>query len=224
MMNAQKAGAARHDEHDDATNTTKTIFMNVVSSSRRVRRVCRRLAVGVFAVASLAGATACTTTKAEAPIERPALEMPPPPPRVVEPIPVPPPQLQPVESLGPDAPPAPSRPRPPAKETAKPEPKPEDPKPVEPTPPPAQPPPILRMPETVDTAQLATQTREAIARSKAILDKVDYQRLSPVAVKAYKESQMFAQQAEDALKANNLPFAKELAEKAERLAKELQGR
>jgi hypothetical protein len=80
------------------------------------------------------------------------------------------------------------------------------------------------MPETANTAQLANQIREAIARSKAILDKVDYQRLSPVAIKAYKESQLFAQQADDALKANNLPFAKELADKAERLAKELQGR
>jgi hypothetical protein len=170
------------------------------------------------------GGAACTTTKAAAPIERPALEVPPPPPRVVEPIPLPPPQLQPVENLGPEAPPAPSRPRPAAKETQKPEPKPEDPKPVEPTPPAVQPPPVLRMPETVNTAQLANQIREAIARSKAILDKVDYQRLSPVAIKAYKESQMFAQQAEDALKTNNLPFAKELADKAERLARELQGR
>ncbi|MEX1127602.1 MAG: hypothetical protein WEB50_03445 [Vicinamibacterales bacterium] len=156
-------------------------------------------------------------------MERPPLEVPPPPPRVVEPIPVPPPPLQPVESLGPGAPPAPSRSRPPAKEAQKPDPKPEDPKP-EPAAPPAQPPPVLRMPETVNTAQLTTQIQEAIARSKAILAKVDYRRLSPVAVKAYKESQMFAQQAEDALKANNLPFAKELADKAERLAKELQGR
>jgi hypothetical protein len=185
-------------------------------------RTTLRAAV-LIALAAIAGA-ACTTTKAAAPIDRPALEVPPPPPRVVEPIPVPPPQLQPVASLGPEGPPAPLRPRPPAKEAPKPEPKPEDPKPVEPTPPPAQPPPILRMPETVNTAQLANQTRDAIARSKAILDKVDYQRLSPVAVKAYKESQLFAQQAEDALKANNLPFAKELADKAERLAKELQGR
>jgi len=179
-------------------------------------------AIALIGLAAIGGA-ACTTTKAAAPIERPALEVPPPPPRVVEPIPVPPPQLQPVENLGPDAPPAPSRPRPAAKETQKPDPKPEDPKPVEPTPPPA-PPPVLRMPETVNAAQLTTQIQEAIARSRAILDKVDYQRLSPVAVKAYKESQMFAQQAEDALKASNLPFAKELADKAERLAKELQGR
>jgi outer membrane biosynthesis protein TonB len=211
MRNALKAGAARHDE-------------NVVSSSRRGRRVCRRLAVGALAVASLAGATACTTTKAATPVERPALEVPPPPPRVVEPTPVPPPQLQPVESLGPGAPPAPSRPRPPAKDAQKPDPKPEEPKPVEPAPPPTQPPPVLRMPETANTAQLTTQIQEAIARSKAILGGVDYRRLSPVAVKAYKESQMFAQQAEDALKANNLPFAKELADKAERLARELQGR
>ena len=33
---------------------------------------------------------------------------------------------------------------------------------------------------------------------------------------------MFATQAEEALKTNNLPFAKEFADKAERIAKELQ--
>lgn len=180
-------------------------------------------AIALIGLAAIGGA-ACTTTKAATPIERPALEVPPPPPRVVEPIPVPPPQLQPVESLGPGAPPVPSRPRPAAKETQKPDSKPEDPKAVEPATPPAQAPPVLRMPETVNTAQLTMQIQEAIARSKAILAKVDYRRLSPVAVKAYKESQMFAQQAEDALKASNLPFAKELADKAERLARELQGR
>ena len=35
---------------------------------------------------------------------------------------------------------------------------------------------------------------------------------------------MFATQAEEAVKTNNLMFAKELADKAERFVKELQGR
>jgi outer membrane biosynthesis protein TonB len=227
MMNALKAGAARDGEHDDATNTTKTLFMNVMSSSPRRRHLYRRLAVGMFAVAALAGAAACTTTKAAAPIEHPALDVPPPPPRVVVPLPPPQPQLEPVESLGSDALPAPPRPRPAPKETQKPEQKPEDPKPPEPTPPPAQappPPPVLRMPETTSSAQLAKQIQDSIARSKAILEKVDYRRLSSVGVKAYEESKLFAQEAEDALKENNLAYAKELADKAERLAKGLQGR
>ena len=42
--------------------------------------------------------------------------------------------------------------------------------------------------------------------------------------KAYNDAKLFATQAEEAINAANLVFAKELADKAERLAKELQGR
>ena len=48
---------------------------------------------------ALAGA-ACTTTRAATPIERPALEVPPPPPRVIVPLPPPDqPYLEPVAEL-----------------------------------------------------------------------------------------------------------------------------
>jgi hypothetical protein len=53
---------------------------------------------------------------------------------------------------------------------------------------------------------------------------VDYGRLSDGARKAYNEAKLFMQGAEGALKESNFELARELAGKAEKLAKELQGR
>lgn len=173
---------------------------------------------------------ACSTTRAATPVERPALEVPPPPPRIVVPMPPPPPQLEPVENLAPGAP-MPSVPKPRAQRdnsTQKPEPKPDEPKPVEPIPvaPPAQEPaaaPQLRLPENSGSPQIS-QINETIGRARQILGGVKFDPLSAAAKKAYKESEMFADQALDALKNNNLALAREFADKAERLAKGLQGR
>lgn len=229
-MKAPTTGYAMHDEHEDTTGTTKTGSTSVVSSWRCVRRLSRRLAVALLVAAPVVVTSACTTTRAATPVERPALEVPPPPPRVVVPLPPPPPEpLEPVGNLGPGAPALTPRPRPQRdKETAKPEAKPEETKPAEPAPPtPATPPPAtpqIRMPETANAQQLAGQINASIIRTREIVGKVDPARLGNVHRKAHEEARLFAQQAEDALKANNLAFAKELADKAERLAKELPGR
>ena len=185
----------------------------------------------VAGFAGLAGA-ACSTTRAAAPVERPALDVPPPPPRVIVPLPTREPQpLEPVENLAPIAPAA-SKPRPPReKEAPKPDPvkpeetvKPLDPPPAEPpAPAPVQPAPQLRMPDGPNSPQLG-QIKDTIGRAKGLLDKVNRNRLNSVDKKAFMESDMFRQQADDALKANNLALAKELADKAERLAIGLQGR
>jgi hypothetical protein len=152
--------------------------------------------------------------------------VPPPPPRVVTPLPTSQPQLEPVQELGP-VPPSLPKPRQ-QRDTSnqKPEPKPEEPKPVDPppvAPPVQQPAPQLRLPENSGSPQ-AGQIQDAINRARAILNKVDFDRLPPAAKKAYNESKIFADQAADALKNNNLAIAKEFADKAERLAKELQSR
>lgn len=183
----------------------------------------------VVAVLLGLAAAACTTTRAAAPVERPTLEVPPPPPRVVVPLqPSQPNQLEPVENLGP-VPPSFAKPRP-QRDNSNPkvEPKPEDPKPVDPPPvtPPAQEPaatPQLRLPENSGSPQVS-QILEVIGRARAILSKVDFEPLPAAAKKAYKESEMFGAQAQDALKSNNLALAREFADKAERLAKGLQGR
>jgi hypothetical protein len=172
-------------------------------------------------------AAGCATTRAEVPRERPALDVPIPPPRVITPLPAPePPPVQPVGDLPGNSAPAPARPRPQKPpETAKPEVKPEEVKPPEPTPQ-GQTPlvPQLRTPDVGDPAQVAQQVRDAITRTRAVLEKTDYGPLSDTRKKVYDDAKLFANQAEETLKSNNLVAAKEYAEKAERLAKELQGR
>ena len=180
----------------------------------------------VLLVAALT-ASACATTRAETPRERPALDVPMPPPRMIAPLPPPaPPMPEPVGDLPGSSAPAPSRPRPqrPPETTAKPE-KTEE-KPADPNPPStaAAPVPQLRTPEVANAAQTAQQTRDTIERTKKTLENINYLTLAPVRQKAYDDSKLFYTQAEEALKNNNFLVAKELAEKAERLAKELQGR
>lgn len=171
----------------------------------------------------------CASAQAKAPASMPALEVPPPPPRVIEPAPPPePPPPEPVSSL-PSAPVSP-RPRatPPSRETVKPEPKPEAPPAVEPpaTPPPAQsqpPVPPLRTPGTPD-AEAARQIHDVNERAKKTLASIDYRALSKQQQAQYDSARMMITQSEDAVKAANFEFARNLADKAERIAKELQGR
>lgn len=177
--------------------------------------------------------SACRTVKAATPVERPALEVPPPPPRVIAPIqsenelPV----LEPISQLPPN---------PAERNTSKPRPRPrpeqqvtQDPKPGEQVeaPAPVQQPPAqpqqptspLRL-ENPNSGQMVAQIRDSIGRAKGMLSQVTRARLpNEQRKKAYDDAQLFVEQAEDALKQNNLVAAKELADKAERLAKELQG-
>lgn len=176
--------------------------------------------VALIAVASLAGA-ACTTARAVAPpIERPALDVPPVPPRLVEPVPLPPP---PGPEPVPDLPPATVKPNSkPASSSAKPDPKTETP-PAEP-PAPATPPPPLRSPGTPDAAEATRRIREISGRAQGILDTTDYQVLNAERQAQYQHAKLLINQSEEAIKAANFEFGRNLAEKAERLAKELQGR
>jgi len=225
-MKALTARYAAHDDHNDATITTIKPENGVAASRRRGHRVSRWLVLlGLSVVVS-----ACATTRAETPRERPALDVPVPPPRVINPLPVPEPLPgpEPVGELPPQGTNTPARPRPQQRDreatTAKPE-KPEEAKPVEPPPATAVTPPVpqLRIPETVDTAQLSAQIRDIVDRTRKVLDTVDYRTLTKERRKSYDDAKLFATQADEALKIGNLVFAKELADKAERLAKDLQG-
>ena len=180
-------------------------------------RVALRAALLIVPVA--VGGTACRTVRAAEPIERPALEVPPPPPRVIVPLPGPdvPPRLEPVEELPAVTDKSPTRPRP---NRDKPDPK-ADPKiePVEPPSPPAAPAtPPVRL-ENPNSAQLSNQVRDTLARARAIIDGIDRNSLtSEPRKKAYDQAKLFAEEAEDAIQKNNLVYAKEVADKAERLA------
>ncbi len=174
---------------------------------------------------------ACASASAKSPSDRPALEVPSPPPRVIEPAAPIEAQPEPVADLPSATPTAPAKPRPQpreggTRETVKPEPKPEVPAepsqgpPVPPTPPESQ----LRTPGTADGAEAARQVREILDRARSALGTINYQTLTDERRKAYNESKDFMQGAEDALKKQNYVFARSLADKAEKLARELQGR
>jgi hypothetical protein len=178
-------------------------------------------------------AAGCTTTKAQTRVDMPALEVPAPPARTIEPVPAETAAPEPVNDL-PSAPATPPRSRPqrdtnanrgeakPPTETKPPE---TPPAAVDPGPPVTVPPaPQLRTPEESDPAQSERQIRDIVGRANGLLSKVDYRKLNGDRQKAYNEAKMFNQQAEEAIKTGNLVFARNLAEKAERLAKELQGR
>jgi outer membrane biosynthesis protein TonB len=179
-------------------------------------------------VLALAGlAAGCMTTRAQTPIERPALVVPPPPPRVVETAPIPEPQAELVPDLpaekvsSPPPKPRPSSPRE-LKETAKPEPpKPEAAPPAEP---PAQPPAPLRTPATADAATAERRVRDIIQRTQAILNNVDYTRLPAPRQSAYEQAKDSMEGAEAALRDKAFDLARQMADKAEKLARELQNR
>ena len=65
---------------------------------------------------------------------------------------------------------------------------------------------------------------QTFGRAQSILDGTHYQSLSPERQAQYENAKRLISLSEDAIKASNFEFARNLAEKAERLAKELQNR
>jgi outer membrane biosynthesis protein TonB len=182
----------------------------------------------LIAIGCLAGSAACASAQAKSPSDRPNLEVPPVPPRVIEARVVEPPPPEPVEELPPVAQvPPPKRATPPPRDTAKVEPK--TPEPAQSTEPPAAAPvaapvPQLRTPNTVDGAEATRQIHEVIERAKKGLAAIDSARLSTERRQQFEQAKLMVTQSEDALKGSNFEFARNLADKADRLAKELQGR
>lgn len=207
------------------TKTTKAA--KKVEKPWLVRLCGLQLVVGL----SLVALSGCASAQAKGkPADRPALMVPPPPPRAIEPaVEVP---LEPVAELPPSSPSPRTRPTAPkpAPGEARPEAKAGDQKPVEPpavetlTPPASPSTPQLRTPQTADTSGAAKNVRATIDSARALLNTVNYGPLSNERKKAYNDVKLFIQQAEDALKQGNLVFAQGVATKAETLARELAGR
>ena len=183
-------------------------------------------------VLALNGAAACITTRAQTPTERPALDVPKPPDRVIAQVPPPdppPPAIEPVEdipaNIKPNSPTKTNKPAPkPNQEPPKPDPKTEAAPPADAGAPPQPAAPQLKLPEAGDAGVLSRQIRDMIERTRRVLGQTSRAKLNSLRQKAFDDASLFNKQAEDALNANNLVFAKELAEKAERLSKDLQGR
>lgn len=131
-------------------------------------------------------------------------------------------EAPPPDSVG-DVPASPAAPRPrpsnPQREPVKTEPPKTEP-PAEQPPAPASLP-LLRTPNSPDAAR---QVQEIIDRATATLNSIDYRVLSNERRAQYDNAKLLVKQAEDALKVGNFDFAKNLADKAERIAKELQAR
>lgn len=189
------------------------------------------LRITAFVVlAPLLGGCAAASAKAK-PVELPPLAIPPPPPRVIEPAPMPEPMPEPVADLPPAPTTKPVRPAPREnREPPKPEAKPPETPTSEPPPqqqqpaPVPQPPTQLRTPATANDIEAENAIRGAIDRGRNLLSSVNFGVLSNERKKAYNDSKMFLDQAESALKQGNYVFAQGMANKGELLAHDLAGR
>jgi hypothetical protein len=175
-------------------------------------------------------AAACTHAQAKTTPEMPALEMPEPPPRDVQPndVEAPPP----VSLVTEPARNPPARLRPaatPAKpEPAKPEPpKPETP-PIEPPKPAEEPakPPLTTLQITPATAEGEVERgiRASLQRANTDLNRIDYRALNADARTQYDQAKRWVQQADELMRTKNLVFAKTIADKAATIAAQLAGR
>lgn len=186
------------------------------------------LAFGVLATFGV-GLAGCTHAQARAVVELPALEMPPAPPRVVEVTEPPPtPQIalpdEPVTNLRPRPTPATRQENPRPAEPAKTEQAATEPvKPVDegPKPPSST---ALQTTPTQREGEVERGVRILIAQAMNDLNRVNYQALNAGARNQYDTAKRFATQAEEALRARNLVFANNLADKAAALAAQLLGR
>ncbi len=159
--------------------------------------------------------------------EPPALDVPAPPPRVI------------IETVEVDAPPVPAPPdprRPPVRRPepaatgrgTRPEPRADTPRTdatpaeaVRPAEESARPPSLQTTPTGADVER---SIRLTLNRAAADLNRVDYRALNTDARTQYDTAKRFAQQAEEAVRAKNLVFARNLADKAGALAAQLAGR
>jgi len=176
----------------------------------------RRTASIALLTFAASGAAACATTRAQAPVMAEALEVPPVPPRVIVPD---------IEEIVPQvedpAVPRAAAPRPDG--PAKPPEKPPETPPATATPPPpaAEPAPRVRTPNTANDEQAEREVRSIMARAQALLRGVDYRALSAAARQQYDTANRFIAQADRALRVRNYVFARNLADKAETLARQL---
>jgi hypothetical protein len=184
------------------------------------------LQLGAVALASIT-LVSCAHATASTVVELPPLEMPEPPPRVVEVIE---PEPLPVVAL-PEEPRTNVRSRPaqPARQDSpRQEPPKADPVVAE-TPKPAEdgpkaPPTTLQTTPTQREGEVERRIRILVAQARNDLNRVNYQALNTDARNQYEMAKRFATQAEEAVRTRNLMFATNLADKAAGLAAQLLGR
>jgi hypothetical protein len=190
-------------------------------SSRPIVAAC-----GLALVSALA--SGCASAHAKTAPDTPALDMPSPPPRVVdasEVEPLPPATLP--DEPARHTPPTPPRRAPTRSDANRPsEPPPTTPPAEAPKPAgePAKPPPALQTSPTDVEGREEQQIRTLLGRANTDLSHVDYQRLNPDARTQYDTAKRFVVQAENALRTKNLVLARSVADKAATLAAQLAGK
>jgi hypothetical protein len=166
---------------------------------------------------AMTAAAGCAKARASAEPAMPMLLPPPPPPRVVEPYidePVPTIEPSPVDTAL-AAPPS----RPPARPPAtRPEPPRPEPAPAVADRPAPVPPALTLKPVPGSEAKTEASIRALMGRATRDLQRVNYAALNADGRAQYDTARRFMQQAEDALKSNNLAFAGKLADKAATMA------
>ena len=170
---------------------------------------------------------ACHRAHAKTLPESPSLEVPAVPPREVEPIEVETPQPVPLPEEPARTPSPRLRPSPPQTPRAE-QPKTEAPKteqpPVEAPKPeeePAKPPALLQTTPPNTEGDLERGIRASLTRAQTDLNRIDAARLNADARVQYETAKSFIRQAEQAVKAKNLLFAKSVADKAAMIAAQL---
>lgn len=179
-----------------------------------------RLVIAVGLLAALAAGCAKAQARTEPPI--PELAPPPAPPRVIEtyaddtPVPA-----EPTAPDGGASSPAarnaskPLLPSPPRVETP---PKPVEPPRVEPEKPPSPPPALTLKPTPGSESATAESIRNLLGRAARDLSRVNYASLTQDGKTQYDTARRFMEQAEEALRNGNFPFAGKLADKAATMA------
>jgi hypothetical protein len=191
---------------------------------RRLSRIPSPPCVVLLCVIA-AAAPGCARARASVVPGGPPLDVPAPPARVVVPLEVQAEVLEPAPL--PEEPPTPPvRPRAPTRADV-PARAPEVPKVAEevpPQPPPTQPPTTLQTTPAAEQGEVERSIRATMARAAGDLNRIDYRALNADARTQYDTAKRFIEQAEEAIQARNLPFAKNLADKAAVLATQLSAR
>jgi outer membrane biosynthesis protein TonB len=178
-----------------------------------------------------ATAGGCVRAKAKTVPDVPvALDVPTPPPRDVEPSEQEPPPIIPLPQEPAHNAPArsrPSAPQPRPQEQQRSEPPKPEPAPEAETPRPEEPPrttPLLQTSQSQNEAQAERDIKATLTRAATDLNRIDYRILNSDARTQYDTAKSFIDQAEKAVRARNLVFAKTLADKAALIATQLGGK
>jgi len=174
-------------------------------------------------------AAACASAQAKTPVEPISLEVPAVPPRVVDTVVIDPPPAPPVEEpvQAPTPPPStktqrPARDRPEARTDPKPDPDPEPAAP--PAAAPAPVPPLRTGGQSASTDEAKRQIMEIVQRARGMLEGIDTRGMSDDRLANYESAKDSIIRAEAALKASNLVLARQIADRAENIAKQLTSR